>query len=196
MTKEKKKPVLKKVDPLVLPDFFIILGAASGMLSLAVNLSKIMSVLQNKDRSSDARKWRNKAEEVKEHHENYKRLAKEILLLLGELETGFGEKEIQAGNLLMLTDRNKFYRLLSLKNDLIKLSGQFIETLDELNKFVIENNFPEFKLEKEDELLSKFDKVMSLWGKGTFNDAAIELKGLNRLIEKRLGYEGHNQGER
>lgn len=191
MTQQKKKPASKKNDPFELPVFMTILGATSSMISLAMNLEKILGVLIKKEQSKDIKKWRIKVEEMKDNHEEYKRLVKEILLMLNELESGFGDKEIKAGNLLFLIDRNKFYRFLELKRDLTKLSGELAEKINELEKFIIENNLTAFKLKREDEILTKFDKVMSLWGKGTFNEAAIELKGLNREIEKRLGYEGH-----
>jgi hypothetical protein len=194
MTQQKKKTAPKKTDPFELATFLTILNATSTLVTLSLSIAKILEYLKKKEGKKDSKKWEAKREEIQLRHDDYKRLVKEILLTLNELESGFGEKEIKAGNLLFLIDRNQYYRLLDLKRDLTKLTGELAETINELDKFVIENNLPEFKLEKEDELLAGFDRLMSLWGKGTFNDAARELKGLNRVIEKRLGHEGHYQG--
>jgi hypothetical protein len=186
MNKQVEKKTSNKIDPLFLSDFMIILTTVSSVVSLSMNLNKILEVLNNKERETEKKLWLCKADEVLKCHENYKWLTKEILLMFNEMESNFGEHKMIAGNLLVIVDRNRFYRLLELKRDLSKLSFVLTEIEVVLDKFVIENNFPEFKLEKEDELLRKFDSVLSLWCKGTFNDVAQELKELNRLIEKAL----------
>lgn len=186
MNKQIEKKPSDKVDPLFLPDFMIILTTVSSVASLSMSLNKILEVLKSKERETETRMWLRKADEVLKYHENYKWLAKEMLLMFNETESNFGEKKMIAGNLLMVVGRDKFYRILELKRDLSKISYELAEIVDALDKFVIENNFPEFKLEKEDELLHKIDSVLSLWSKGTFNEVARELKELNRLIEKAL----------
>jgi hypothetical protein len=191
MTQQKKKAVSKKVDPLELATFVQILSACSAIVPLTLSVPKIIDTLTKKDRIKDSRKWKSKLEELHDYYEGYKKLVKEMLLLFDELEAGFGEKEIKAENLLFLIDRNKFYRLLELKRDLAKLTADMVETINEFDKFVFENDLPEFNFEKEDDLLLQFDRIISLWGTGTFNNIARELKSLNRLIEKRIGYQDH-----
>ena len=187
MTEQKKKAVLEEADPLELATLVHILSACSSLVTLALNIPMFIDNLTRKDRVKDRNKWRLELEELNDRHEEYKWLVKEILLALNELEPGFGEKEIKAGNLLLLADRNSFYRFLELRRDLAKLAGEMEEAVHELDKFVIENDSLEIKLNKGDELLVQFDRVMSLWGKATFNDFARELKSLNRSIEKRIG---------
>lgn len=177
---------MKKVEPLELAAVVQIISACSAIVTLTLDTPRIIDILAEKDGTKNRRKWNSKMEELRDWHEEYKRLVKELFLVLNDLESGFGEAEVKAGNLLFPSDRNRFYRFLELKRDLALLTSGMAETINELDKFVIENNLPEFQLEKKDELLQQFDKILSLWGTGTFNDVARELKSLNRLIEKRI----------
>jgi hypothetical protein len=189
MTQQKNTDGLKNADPLELAALMHIVSACSFLVTSALNVPALVECLSGKDRKRDFAKWKLKLEELRDAHEDYKRLVKEILLVLNELEPGFGGKQINAGNLLFFTDRSSFYRFLELRRDLAALTGYLAETVDELDKFLVENGFRDFKLDKDDELLAHFDKIMSQWGRGTFNDFARELKALNRTVEKRIGRE-------
>jgi hypothetical protein len=189
MTHQKTSAAAKMADPLELAALMQILTACSDLVILSLHLPVVIGHLTDSERTKDCKKWKLRFERLHDHHSDYKRLAKQILLVFNEVESQFGEKELKAGNLFSLIDRDKFYRLLDLKRDLALLTAEMAETINDLDKFIIENAVPDVASEKENALLLQFDKTLSLWGTGTFNQFARELKTLNRYIEKRIGYQ-------
>jgi hypothetical protein len=196
MIQQEKSPAPRNADPLELATLLQILSAASNLVTLALHLPVVIDHLTDNDRIKDGRKWKSRFDQLPDRHEEYKRLTKEILLVFNEVEPQFGEKELKAGNLFSPIDRDRFYRLLDLKRDLALLSADMADMVNGLDKFVAESVMHGLPSERENALLLQFDRMVSLWGTGTFNQLARELKTLNRYIEKRIGYKspaGQNQ---